>query len=99
MGMKTSYTYDALRQCHCHGKPEVGKRPVHPHGGGIQRPQRHGRGGQRAGQRRQLPRQIEGRRGNAVTRELNEDYTLKRVTDPTGQAVEYEYDAARRVTA
>ena len=29
---------------------------------------------------------------------MNEDYTLKRVTDPTGQAVEYEYDAARRVT-
>ena len=29
---------------------------------------------------------------------MNGDYTLKRVTDPTGQAVEYEYDAAKRVT-
>ena len=37
-------------------------------------------------------------RGNAVTRELNEDYTLKRVTDPTGQSVEYTYDGAKRVT-
>ena len=34
---------------------------AHPHRGGIQRPQRHGRGGQRAGQWRQLPRQIHGR--------------------------------------
>ena len=38
-------------------------------------------------------------RGNAVTHTLNGDFTLKRVTDPTGQAVEYEYDAAKRVTA
>ena len=37
-------------------------------------------------------------RGNAVTRELNEDFTLQSVTDPTGQAVEYAYDAAKRVT-
>ena len=38
-------------------------------------------------------------RGNAVTKTVNpETYTLTRVTDPTGQAVNYTYDAAHRVT-
>ena len=38
-------------------------------------------------------------RGNAVTKTVNpETYTLARVTDPTGQAVNYTYDAAHCVT-
>ena len=98
MGMKTSYTYDAYGNAIATVNQKSASDPFIRTEAEYNAPSGTDAEGNALDNGGNYLVKSKDARGNAVTRELNEDYTLKRVTDPTGQAVEYEYDAARRVT-
>ena len=92
MGVKQEFTYDA------YGNPALNK-TVDGTTAVIGTKTEYSGANLSSGVNYNYPHKTYDARGNAVTRQMNaQTYTLSTVTDPNGQSVNYQYDAARRVT-